>query len=52
VIEEDEGSDHLAAVVGQDAADLEAAEVAPALVDDKLDHGSLRWRSAALSLAR
>ena len=39
VVEEDERPDHPVRGEGQDAADLEAAEVAPPLVDDEFDHG-------------
>jgi hypothetical protein len=39
VVEEDEGADHPPGRVGQDAPDLEAAEVLATLVDDEVDHG-------------
>ena len=46
MVEEDERADHAALGERQDAADLEAAEVAAALADDELDHAqALRIRT-------
>jgi len=38
VVEEDEGADRATLGEGQDAADLKAAEILAALVDDEFDH--------------
>src|SRR5215468_4315144 len=40
MVEEDERADHAAVRIRQHAANLKSAQVAPALVDDEVDHGS------------
>jgi hypothetical protein len=40
MIEENEGADHAPFRLGQDAADLESTQAAPALFDDKFDHAA------------
>ena len=42
VVEEDERPHHAPLCGGQDAADLESAEIAASLLDDEIDHGHRR----------
>jgi hypothetical protein len=51
MVEENEGADHAPLGGWQDASDLEAAEVAPPLLDHEIQHFRLPDHPAAIAAA-